>query len=1008
MPSCKQKTIIKSFRLRIQNKFRNIAEETENVTSLLQSCVTRFDDRVKQLLQIDDENFLTLYEKLNHDFESYQETLCFTQTSIESLIEGEADESEIIPETDEKDVNRYATEDGSLQHLTNPIPRNLCPTDNSSVVYENLLLPLTCENTQSLDIWCKQNSLSSTNKSDQLLDVQCNQSKDESLHVQTFSSNSAFTGSYCSVSLSNKNLASKNDQPLDVQCNQSKDESQVNLHAQTFSSSSSFTDNYCSVSLSNKNLASKNDQPLDVRRNRTKDESQDNLYAQTFSSNSAFTDSYCSVSFSNKNLVYPNEALQKHSPPSLTTESFKSLSQGSCYRSLSSNFSDLDNLMDSTSITETDLKQNVNLLENESHLQSSLHTKDVCVELSIPSLSISVPSNISATLTYVIDPGNFWMQLENSHSFEFDFPVSKYIREKHPKSARKGSFYLAPFKMTSFYYRAEALNSANSEDEDVKVFFIDHGSTQNVLVQDLRLLPWPAYDIPKQAIHCYLYGISPIKLFWPSESIQKMKEFQNFFIETIVKLRNGDKYGVQLTAKVEAGIDEEYSADIAQLLCLDGLAIQNEQILESNQVAKCNKVEDQASREDTNFHSNDATFCSTDNRISCDSGVSVTSIHRHSSISADVDFSCDSLNNCSNSHPSVLLPTSIKEAEVNQKNQVYSLMQSDQCQTIDLISFESIEKRLDGSLSKSESSNSITVDNSTLNITIPFPSLTFVEKGMLLVMLSDIVTPSEFYVNMAMEDIINLDDLREQMTTTYSSEIHSSLAPEDLRENMFCAAHFDKDMNWYRVKILSILSVTGGIALIQYVDYGNKAIMKCQSLRPLKPEFAKHPSFAIKCSLAGVTPPNTKDIQSAGSWNEAAVNEFKKLTSSERCLTAQICEEVFNLESVPLQILLWDTEGTEDLLINSALAVSGVAEFDSSILSRIFPEIKSKEGISDLDYWDPLSEEYNDIENSYGVDMDDLEVAISGQKFNDDSYTCKYFSLRGHCPRGNNCPYLHV
>lgn len=96
-------------------------------------------------------------------------------------------------------------------------------------------------------------------------------------------------------------------------------------------------------------------------------------------------------------------------------------------------------------------------------------------------------------------------------------------------------------------------------------------------------------------------------------------------------------------------------------------------------------------------------------------------------------------------------------------------------------------------------------DRFCLHLKIPSPTLLFVEKDMVIVMISHIENPHEFYVNMAMENIVTLDDLREQMTHTFENEKNvPDVKISNLTENMHCAGRYDADNYWYRVKILKI------------------------------------------------------------------------------------------------------------------------------------------------------------------------------------------------------------
>lgn len=103
-------------------------------------------------------------------------------------------------------------------------------------------------------------------------------------------------------------------------------------------------------------------------------------------------------------------------------ESNPSFSQSSCYRSLSSNISDsiafyneVKNYQSSES--QPAVVKDPYVVESQQKSQDYQRTK-----LVIYPPVIKVPSNISATLSHVVDPGDFWIQLENSHGSNLNFP----------------------------------------------------------------------------------------------------------------------------------------------------------------------------------------------------------------------------------------------------------------------------------------------------------------------------------------------------------------------------------------------------------------------------------------------------------------------------------------------------------------------------------------------------------------------------------------------------------
>lgn len=97
-----------------------------------------------------------------------------------------------------------------------------------------------------------------------------------------------------------------------------------------------------------------------------------------------------------------------------TISSNASVSQSSCYHSISS------------SINESLVNWNVPK-ENRDRSDSKL-SKNLCssqlsnASLVIHPTELDISSQFPATLSYIIDPGNFWIQLENSHGYKLNFP----------------------------------------------------------------------------------------------------------------------------------------------------------------------------------------------------------------------------------------------------------------------------------------------------------------------------------------------------------------------------------------------------------------------------------------------------------------------------------------------------------------------------------------------------------------------------------------------------------
>lgn len=148
------------------------------------------------------------------------------------------------------------------------------------------------------------------------------------------------------------------------------------------------------------------------------------------------------------------------------------------------------------------------------------------------------------------------------------------------------------------------------------------------------------------------------------------------------------------------------------------------------------------------------------------------------------------------------------------------------------------------------------------------------------VIVSHVVSPSEFYLNFASdaEEVKNFDSFQQSLHDHYSTE---SEVDEDLSENLtvgvICSAKYTDD-TWNRGIIRDIqftLSKEGDEKkskyLVQYIDYGNYHWVPIDNIRSLKEEFLSQPVLTIRCSLSVVIPGYVKR------WQRKKINLSSKV-----------------------------------------------------------------------------------------------------------------------------------
>lgn len=102
--------------------------------------------------------------------------------------------------------------------------------------------------------------------------------------------------------------------------------------------------------------------------------------------------------------------------------------------------------------------------------------------------------------------------------------------------------------------------------------------------------------------------------------------------------------------------------------------------------------------------------------------------------------------------------------------------------------------------------------------------------------------------------------------------------------------------------------------LVDFVDYGEKALVSLASLRPLSREFCKLPAQALRAELAGVAPKH-------GDWTSDQVVHFKQLVDDKELYSYVVRVGADNV----LQLHLVDNSGVRDVIISKYLVDNNMA-----------------------------------------------------------------------------------
>lgn len=158
------------------------------------------------------------------------------------------------------------------------------------------------------------------------------------------------------------------------------------------------------------------------------------------------------------------------------------------------------------------------------------------------------------------------------------------------------------------------------------------------------------------------------------------------------------------------------------------------------------------------------------------------------------------------------------------------------------------------------------------------------------------------------------DSLMNKLSDKMNAQPKSVILNETdvLPEHLY--AGFSEDI-WFRV-IPKEIQDTGDV-LVLYPDYGHFNLIKIDDIRPLPLEFWKLPYLALRCKLHGIIPAD-KPI-----WSEAAKYKFHEIAKDKcfACLSKSRPTEGENLS-----IILIDTSGETDICIHDVLVEYGYAK----------------------------------------------------------------------------------
>jgi len=138
------------------------------------------------------------------------------------------------------------------------------------------------------------------------------------------------------------------------------------------------------------------------------------------------------------------------------------------------------------------------------------------------------------------------------------------------------------------------------------------------------------------------------------------------------------------------------------------------------------------------------------------------------------------------------------------------------------------------------------------------------------VTVTDVHDPIHFYVNNSDDKLVK--EIHDKMDAFEPTTVPDDYEP---KQGEIVAALFDEDNKWYRARIEKA-SKSRGKYQIQFIDFGNLALVPYGSLCPLPTDLQKLRQAARPCALSGLLPPQT-----VSEWYNVGAEALSNLTMSK-------------------------------------------------------------------------------------------------------------------------------
>ncbi|KAK5640721.1 hypothetical protein RI129_009268 [Pyrocoelia pectoralis] len=281
-----------------------------------------------------------------------------------------------------------------------------------------------------------------------------------------------------------------------------------------------------------------------------------------------------------------------------------------------------------------------------------------------------------------------------------------------------------------------------------------------------------------------------------------------------------------------------------------------------------------------------------------------------------------------------------------------------------------------------------------------------------LCMIGCINSPTNFYIQIANDNSVLLDDLSYLLEAT--SEYRPLLSKKESMESLgrYCCVKIDE--YWYRVEVLDWLMDTKNEeedVTIQLIDFGTKFQHSYKNLRFLCKEAYRLPKMAQLCHLEGIRPLCSSTNYD---WPRESIDSFLDICGDldNAIFRISYVSSLNERNSYGVGLLKIDDQqpnyDISQILLDRNLAVrtnSDIVIRNNFMINQI-QTCQGLRGINEDTSRDDILEKF--FENNKIVEAGNVSEAIMNYNPRDEALTCKNLRPDGTCYKGSACRYRHI